>query len=170
MARFKTLTPPTPMLPPEYEPKGYKLGGEVLKPLAEEMLWCCARYYEHEIYWEKILKTGNFIQCLMPELTENQKKLKFPEDYTKLFKDMQAAQAIEKEEKAAYRKEHRAEIKKENDEKKAKYGNAIVDGVTIPVAFMVEAPSMIIKLEVSCKGRRHYFELCWWKIARWIQR
>ena len=142
--RFKTLTPPTPMLPPEYEPKGYKLGGEVLKPLAEEMLWCCARYYEHEIYWEKILKTGNFIQCLMPELTENQKKLKFPEDYIRLFKDMQAAQAIEKEEKAAYRKEHRAEIKKENDEKKAKYGNAIVDGVAIPVAFMVEAPSMII--------------------------
>ena len=54
--RFKTLTPPTPMLPPEYVAKGYKLAGEVLPKLAEEMLYCCARYYEHEIYWEKLLK------------------------------------------------------------------------------------------------------------------
>ena len=142
--RYKTLTPPTPVLPPEYVVKGYKLNGEVLPKLAEEMLYNCARYYEHEIYWEKILKTGNFIQCLKPELTENQKKLNFPADYVQLFKQMQADQAIEKEEKAAYRKEHRAEIKKENDEKKAKFGNAIVDGVAIPVAFQVEAPSMII--------------------------
>lgn len=142
--RFKTLTPPTPVLPPEYVAKGYKLGGEILPKLAEEMLYCCARYYEHEIYWEKLLKNGNFIQCLKPELTENQKKLKFPEDYVSLFKMMQADQEKEKEEKAEYRKTHRAEIKKETDERKEKYGNAIVDGTKVPVAFMVEAPSIII--------------------------
>lgn len=142
--RFKTLTPPTPVLPPEYEAKGYKLGGEILPKLAEEMLYCCARYYEHEIYWEKILKNGNFIQCLQPELTKTQKKLKFPEDYASLFKQMQKDQEIEKAKKAEYRKTHRDQIKKENDEKKEKYGNAIVDGKKVPVAFMVEAPSIII--------------------------
>lgn len=142
--RFKTLTPPTPVLPPEYVAKGYKLGGETLPKLAEEMLYCCARYYEHEIYWEKILKTGNFVQCLKPELTDAQKKLNFPTDYVKLFKQMQKDQEAEKAEKAEYRKTHRAEIKKENDEKKAKFGNAIVDGTAFPVAFQVEAPSMII--------------------------
>lgn len=142
--RFKTLTPPTPVLPPEYEAKGYVLGGDVLPKLAEEMLYCCARYYEHEIYWEKLLDNGNFIACLKPELTEKQKLLEFPKDYVALFKEMQLDQENEKAEKAEYRKMHRDQIKKENEEKKEKYGNAIVDGVKVPVAFMVEAPSIII--------------------------
>lgn len=143
--RFNTLEYIGPLFPPEYEPKGYKLGGITLSPLAEEMLWSCAHYYKHEIYWEKLLKRGNFYKCLLPELFDAQKHLKFPEDYASLFVQMQAAQASEKEDKAAYRKEHRKEIKEEKDKLKEQYGYALVDGKKVAIAgYMVEAPSVII--------------------------
>lgn len=142
--RFKTLTPNFPQLPAMYEVKGYTLAGEALPALAEEMLYNCARYFNHEIYWEKLLKTGNFIQCLTPELTENQKKLSFPKDYEKLFIQMQNDQSIEKDKKAEYRKTNRKAIEAEKAELKEKYGYAVVDGGRVPVAYMVEGPGIIV--------------------------
>lgn len=108
------------------------------------MLWCCARYYEHEIYWPKLLKTGNFYKCLKPELTPNQRKVAFPAGYVFLFKEMQTEQAKEKEEKAAYRKEHRKELAAEREALKDQCGYAVVDGERVAVAFQIEAPSIII--------------------------
>ena len=40
--RFDTLYFQGPIFPEEYQPRGYKLAGEVLPSLAEEMLWACA--------------------------------------------------------------------------------------------------------------------------------
>lgn len=146
--RFKTLTPPTPQLPAEYVFQGtWKLAGKELSHLAEEMLWNCARYYEHEIYWEKLVKNGNFIQCLTPELSSEQKALNFPEDYKKLLSEMKALQEKQKEEKAEWRKLHKEEVKKEKaakDALKEQFGYAVVDGEKIAVPYLVEGPGIII--------------------------
>ena len=143
--RFDSLSYNGPMFPPEYEPKGYILGGEKLSSLAEEMLYSCAHYFEHETYWPKLLKCGNFIKCLTPELTSKQKSLKWPEDYSKLFKQMQAFQAKEKERKAEFRKSNKAQLKAEKDANTEKYGFAVVDGKKAKIAgYLVEAPSVII--------------------------
>lgn len=142
--RFKTLAPNIPVLPPEYEAKGLKLNGEKLPALAEEMLWSCAHYYNHEIYWPKLLRAGNFWKCLKPELTESQQKLSFPRDFEKLLSEMQAMQAAEKEQKAAYRKEHKREIEAEKAAMREAHGFALVDGEKYTVPYLVEAPSIII--------------------------
>lgn len=142
--RFNSLTPCWPQLPAQYETKGYKLENEFLPALAEEMLWSLAHYYKNELYWDKIIKAGNFWKCLKPELTKAQQKLSFPVDFESLLQKMQNQQVVEKEEKAAYRKEHKAEIAAEKEEKKEKFGKCIVDGQVQYVNYMVEAPSVII--------------------------
>lgn len=142
--RFKTLTPCWPQLPEAYNVKGYSLSNEKLPDLAEEMLWSLAHYYKNELYWDKIVKAGNFWKCLKPELTKNQQKLSFPADFEALLQKMQNAQAEIKEQKAAYRKEHKLELAAEKEAKKEKFGKCIVDGEAQYVNYMVEAPSIII--------------------------
>lgn len=142
--RFKTLAPNIPVLPAEYEPRGYKLKGETLPALAEEMLWSCAHYYKHEIYWDKLLKAKNFWKCLKPELTDSQQTLSFPQDFEALLKQIQSDQVVEKEQKAAYRKAHKKEIEAEKLATKEAHGFAIVDGEKYTVPYLVESPSIII--------------------------
>ena len=43
--QFSSLTHKGPVFPAEYEPHGIQVAGETLLPLAEEMLFCYARYY-----------------------------------------------------------------------------------------------------------------------------
>lgn len=155
--RFKTLTPCWPQLPEAYEAKGCSLSNEKLPALAEEMLWSLAHYYKNELYWDKIVKAGNFWKCLKPELTRNQQKLSFPADFEALLQKMQNKQAEIKEEKAAYRKEHKLEIATEKESKKEKFGKCIVDDSIQYVNYMVEAPSVIItRGEDPCIGSWKY--------------
>lgn len=142
--RFKTLSPCWPQMPEAYVQRGYTLAGSGLPVLAEEMLYSLAHYYKNELYWDRIVKAGNFWRCLKPELAKEQQKLSFPEDFESLLMNMQAQQAKEKEEKAAWRKENKVQIAKEKEDKKEKFGKCIVDGKVQYVNYMVEAPSVII--------------------------
>lgn len=50
---------------------------------------------------------------------------------------------VEKNKKAEYRKVHKDEIKKENDERKIKYGKALVDGIEEPLQSWIVEPEGI---------------------------
>lgn len=50
---------------------------------------------------------------------------------------------IQKDQKAEYRKNHKEEIKKENEERKAKYGIALVNGIEEPLGSWIVEPESI---------------------------
>ncbi len=158
-----------PIFPEPYEVKGFSLANEKLSPLAEEMLWQFAAkrdtdYAKMPIYVEDTYK------CLKPELTVNQQKLKFPEDFKKLVDEMFNKNQELKEAKAAAtpKKPTKKELKlaetdsalfvrlearqaaydKLEAEKlalKEKYGYAILNGKKQPLgSFMIEGPGQIM--------------------------
>lgn len=157
--KFSSLTHNGPVFPAEFEPRGVQLAGESLSPLAEEMLYCYARYYSgmsdpdktdaqrktlsgyvNNKYFNK-----NFYACLKPELTANQQKLDFPAAFKEVcnffYSEQKLAKALETKEKKAAKKEATAKLK-------AEYGFATVDGKPMPRgSFVIEAPSIII-----CRG------------------
>lgn len=157
--KFSSLTHNGPVFPAEFEPRGVQIAGESLSPLAEEMLYCYARYYSgmsdpdktpaqrktltdyvNNKYFNK-----NFYACLKPELTANQQKLDFPGDFGEVcdfyYAEQKLAKALETKEKKAAKKEASAALK-------AEYGFATVDGKQMPRgSFVIEAPSIII-----CRG------------------
>ena len=154
--QFKTLTHNGPIFPAEYEPKGLALGGGKLSPLAEEMLYCYARYYsgmsdpDKTDAQKKVLSgyvnnkhfNKNFYACLEPELAEGQKKLDFPADFKALldgmYADIKAKKAAETKADKAAKKEASAKLKEA-------YGFAMVDGKKMPRgSYVIEAPSIII--------------------------
>lgn len=169
MAKFKTLIHNGPVFPEEYQVKGFKLNNENLSALAEEMLWNYAA--KRDTDYVKIDRFNkNFYKCLKPELTANQQKLNFPEDYKKLIDDMFNENQKLKEIKAANKpkKVTKKELKlaesdpkllkslkdrqtkydileSEKEAKKEKYGYAILDGHKEPLgAFMIEPPGIIM--------------------------
>jgi len=144
--RFKTLEYPNgPVLPPEYEPKGYSVNNTKLTALSEEMLFSAARYFEHDEYWPKLINTGNFWNCLKRELPANLKNLSFPADFNSVLKQMKSDQEVIKETKKSLTKEQKLAIKAEKDVLKAKHGFVILDGKNADIGgFMIEAPSLII--------------------------
>lgn len=154
--QFKTLTHNGPIFPAEYEPKGLALGGDKLSPLAEEMLWCYARYFAGASDFDKTpaqRKTlndyitnkyfnKNFYACLEPELTAGQKALSFPDGFAKILADMYGEQ---KALKAAETKADKAAKKEASAKLKEAYGFAMVDGKKMPRgSYVIEAPSIII--------------------------
>ena len=154
--QFSSLTHKGPVFPAEYEPRGVSVAGEVLSPLAEEMLFCYARYYSGMSDPDKTdaqRKTlsdyvgnkyfnKNFYACLKPELTKNQQNLNFPAAFKEVcdffYSEQKRAKALETKEKKAAKKEASAKLK-------AEYGFAIVDGKSMPRgSYVIEAPSIII--------------------------
>ena len=145
--KFKTLVHNGVVFPPDYEPKGYILNGEKIPNTgddsAEEMLWHYASKLGTE-YVKAPVFNPNFYSCLKPTLTEGLKRLKFPEDFMPVLKQMVKDNEALKEKKAEYNKVHKADIEKEKEERKEKYGTAILDGKAQPVAYMVEGPGIFI--------------------------
>jgi DNA topoisomerase-1 len=145
--KFKTLVHNGVVFPPDYEPKGYTLNGEKIPNTgddsAEEMLWHYASKLGTE-YVKAPVFNPNFYSCLKPTLTEGLKRLKFPEDFMPVLKQMVKDNEALKEKKAEYNKAHKADIEKEKEERKEKYGSAILDGKAQPVAYMVEGPGIFI--------------------------
>ena len=154
--QFSTLTHNGPVFPPAYLPNGYVIKNEKLSPLAEEMLMCYARYYigatdlDKTDAQRKTLKdyvnnkyfNKNFYACLEPELTENQKKLDFPDAFTNTLSIMYNAQ---KKQKANETKEMKEAKKRASAKLKEDYGFATVDGKQMPRgSYVIEAPSIII--------------------------
>ena len=142
--KFETLTHNGPIFPEEYEVKGFKLAGESLPPLAEEMMWHYAAKRDTD-YVKIDLFNKNFYKCLKPELTDNQKKVKFPEEYTELINSMFDKNQELKEIKKVYNKEHKDDIALEKEQMKEKYGFAELDGKRQPLgAYLIEGPGIII--------------------------
>lgn len=145
--KFKTLIHNGVVFPPEYEPKGYTLNGEKIPNTgydsAEEMLWHYSSKLDTD-YIKASVFNPNFYSCLKPKLTEKLKLLKFPEDFMPVLKQMVKDNEKLKEQKTEYKKAHKAEIEKESEERKEKYGHALLDGKEQPVAFMIEGPGIFI--------------------------
>jgi DNA topoisomerase-1 len=146
-SKFKTLIHNGVVFPPEYEPKGYTLNGEKIPNTgydsAEEMLWHYSSKLDTD-YIKAPVFNPNFYSCLKPKLTEKLKLLKFPEDFMPVLKQMIKDNEKLKEQKTEYKKVHKAEIEKESEERKEKYGHALLDGKEQPVAFMIEGPGIFI--------------------------
>ncbi len=144
--RFSKIYYEGPIEAKDYEPFGYKLNGENLPPLAEEMLYSAAKYIEDEHYWKRLVDCKNFIQCLKPELLANQKSLNWPNDFIPLLKKMKEDQKVRSEEKKAKRTpEVKAKEKEEKVKLKEKYGFAIVDGEKIPIDnYLMEGSSILM--------------------------
>jgi DNA topoisomerase-1 len=144
-AKFKSLSSIGPLLPPEYQPAGYKVGGQTLSPLAEEMLWNAARYIGSD-YEARILVTdGNFHNCLKLELNAAQKQLAFPKAFMATLNSMKGAQEIAKADKKALTKDEKLALKAEKDAQKEQYGFAILDGKRVPLTgYLVEPPAIIM--------------------------
>lgn len=142
--KFKTLIHNGPVFPDEYEPKGYKLGGEKLSALAEEMLYHYAAKLETEYVKSEVFR-NNFYSCLKGNLSSNQKEIDFPKGYMTLLKKIFSDIQSEKEVKAQYRKDHKEELEKERNDKKEKYGFALLDGEKQPLgAYLIEGPGIFI--------------------------
>ena len=145
-ARFTSLQSNGPVFPESYSPKGYKLAGETLPSLAEEMLWNAARFldsdYEKEAFYSS---NKNMWLCLKPELTVKQQNLSFPTDFIPVLKKMKADNEALKEAKKLLTKDEKLAIKAEKDALKDQFGTAILDGETVPLSgYMIEAPNWIM--------------------------
>lgn len=149
-------------LPAHYVARGYTLAGETVPnqgdDSAEEMLWNVASKIETD-YWLK--NKDSFVDHiwldLQPVLTPNQQKLNWPSDFMPLLNSMRATQVSEAETKKAYNKEHAKEIKKEKEDRKAKYGFATLNGKKEPLGnIMIEMPGFFISRGSKLMGRWKY--------------
>lgn len=144
MAKFKTLTHNGVTFPAEYEVKGFKVAGEKLSPLAEEMLWNYAQKRDTDYPKSKTYRK-NFYSCLKDELTPAQQAYEFPKDFMSLINNMFDKIQVLKEEAAQYRKDNKEKIKAEKEAMKEKYGYAMLDGQRQPLgAYQIEPPGIMI--------------------------
>lgn len=175
--KIETFIHNGPIFPEEYQVKGFKLGNEALSPLAEEMLWSFAAKRDTE-YVKMITYPKNVYKCLRPELTPEQQKIKFADEYKTLIdamfnenqrlKEAKAAakpkKVTAKEWKLAKEEGDTALFKRLEERQKAyeaaeaekaalkeKYGYAILNGKKQPLgSFMIEGPGHIMTRGDSC--------------------
>ena len=132
---------------PKWENRGYKLGGEPLSDLAEEMLYKLASFYTDDkenmnmrqkyLYDKQSMK--NAYSDIKYELTSNQKKIPFLNDeYWNLLKEMHNQIEIEKEQKSEFKKTHKELIKRESEMRKLEYGFATVNGESVAINPQIE--------------------------------
>lgn len=132
---------------PKWENRGYKLGGEPLSDLAEEMLYKLASFYTDDkenmnmrqkyLYDKQSMK--NAYSDIKYELTSNQKKIPFLNDeYWNLLKEMHNQIEIEKEQKSEFKKTHKELIKHESEMRKLEYGFATVNGESVAINPQIE--------------------------------
>lgn len=147
--KFKTLLHNGVVFPPEYEPKNYNINGIKIpntgSDSAEEMLWHYASKIETEYVKSDTFNT-NFFSCLVQKLPSELKKLKFPEDYVPLLKQMFKDNEKRKELKKENDKKNKEQIAKQKEEMKSKYGFAMLDGKKQPLgAYLIEGPGIFIQ-------------------------
>jgi len=141
MESIKSLTHHGVLFPKEYKFQNFQFSSK-LSPLAEEMLYSYASKIETE-YVKKPEFNINFYSCLKKELTVQQQKLKFPDDFKKLFDEMNKYR--DEHSVKNLTKEQKEERKQISDENKKKYGFAKVNGIKEPLGnYTVEPPSIFI--------------------------
>ena len=162
--RFTTSAYDGPKDAELYTPKGYKLEGKVLSPLAEEMIYWAAHYIDKPEYWTRLANEENFWSCLKPELPGT--KAKWPTDFMPLLKQINAEVEAEKEAKKQAKKAMtKAEKEAEEANKKAlkeQYGTAVIDGKRVPLdGYQIEGPGIIIT-----RGKDPRFGLWKYRVTR----
>ena len=110
------------------------------------MIWSCAPFYGEDKF-PQLVKLGNFWKCLKPELTKNQQKLSFPQDFEELLSSIKTFRKNESEKKKLWNKEHKEEYKAEKAKKDAfknEHNFCEVDGEKVACPYTVEAPGLIM--------------------------
>lgn len=126
---------------------------------AEKMLFEFSKYVSTD-YFKNSLFVKNFYNDLKPELTKEQKALKFPEDYMSLLNEMSVYRAQVSEAKKNRSKEEKLKEKEEKLKLQEQYGYAEIDGVrTKLTTYIVEDSRIFI-------GRGNHPKLgCWIEAA-----
>lgn len=138
---MKTFEWEGPMMAPEYVSKGYfRLANERVKLLAEEMLYAWVSLPEK--YSQDKTYQKNFYSDLKFELTDNQKKLKFPKDFEAVLISLKDAYELEKIHKTEYKSTHKEEEKARIQYNKEHYGTCKIDGNETSIMYVVESPSI----------------------------
>lgn len=142
MAKFKTLEHKGPLFPKPYEYKDkFFVNGIKLPYLAEDMLWhwsIIGEDYQKDPVFQK-----NFATSFLKQVPAGMPKT-FPAGYEETIKAMRAENELIKEvKKLANTKEVREQKKLENEQKKAEYGIALVDGKEQPIMMYTVEPEGI---------------------------
>ena len=147
--RWTTLVHNGVAFPPEYEPKGIKVGLRgnwiVPSPIVEEMLYAWAKKKDTPYVKDEVFQK-NFLESLRPHLPPPYRDITFSEiDLSEYYKaveeEKKAKESMNKEEKKRLSQER----KKKREELKARYGYATVDGITVEVLnWMVEPPGIFM--------------------------
>lgn len=150
---------------PKWENRGYKLGGEPLSDLAEEMLYKLASFYTDDkenmnmrqkyLYDKQSMK--NAYSDIKYELTSNQKKIPFLNDeYWNLLKEMHNQIEVEKEQKSEFKKTHKELIKRESEMRKLEYGFAIVNGESVAINPQIEMSGWFVGRDLRNPKNMHW--------------
>ena len=135
--KIKSLIHNGPIFPQRKEIKETVLvAGSDLSPLAKRMIYKWAALSETD-YAKDTVFQKNFYSNFKLELSAEQRKLKFPEDWQSIIKNIKSTLDKQKEQTAQYRKEHKEDIAKEKELMKEKYGWALVDGKSSRLAVIL---------------------------------
>lgn len=128
------------------------VAGEELSPLGKRMLYRWAAIANTDYVKSKQFQK-NFYHDFKTQLSKEQQKLNWPEDFKDVIEEIRARQAAEKEKKAEWRRAHKDEILEKKEKMSERYGYAIVDGKKQPLGgYMIEPEGIYIgrgKLPVS---------------------
>jgi len=144
--KWSTLTHNGPVFPAEYEYKNIPIivnGKEyTLSKEAEELVYAWAQKHATDYIQDKVFQK-NFWKCLKPLLDKELKTTKFPADWN--FKEFIFHVEMVKEKRKQKTKEDRKKEKEDREERKAKYGVAILNGQETPLGnYMVEPPGLFM--------------------------
>ena len=138
--KFKTLTHEGPVFVKPYEPTGgVEVDGTTLPPLAEEMLYAWARYFDTDKAKDAVF-VGNFLKDFRVTLPGKLAGLPFSK-FDGAVALLRSRQAVEKAAKANKTKEERLVEKEKNDALKAKHGKAVMDGKEQPISVYQTEPA-----------------------------
>jgi DNA topoisomerase-1 len=156
--RWKTLITAGPVFPDRYLPKPYSLGGVVLSPLAEEMLYAYAPHFvKKSSYIMKPQFNLNFFSCLQQYIVPYMRDLPFPDAFSPVLNEMYTDREKASEEVKRYTAEHKDEIVKQKELVKQRYGVVMLDGKPEPLTnYMIEPPGIML-------ARGNSSELGLWK-------
>lgn len=121
------------LFPEEYKPHKLKLANDNLKSLAEEMLYAYSLKDLSKIDKNVlIILNKNFYECLKRELTTNQLKLKFPDDYNIILETLRGFKPVLTPEEKKKKSEDFKKLKEKYNyaivnDKKELLGNYIIE-------------------------------------------
>ena len=146
--KFTSLQSKGPTFPKPFDGnvgQYWKIGGEPLSDLATEMLWKAARFIGSDYEKEAFTPDNNMWLCLKPELTKNQQKMKWPQDFRSILVTMKDEQEQDKLRNKNRTKEEKLAEKAAKDKIKEEFLFAELDGKIVKMAnFQIEPANWIL--------------------------